>query len=310
MEKEIRINEKIIKRRKPDDFAVQKILKYLGAAYEYKVAGEWVNGQPNQKPEEKRIVFKDTERLRVGLDVYFAWQYISQMKAYDPVFPEKTIQRLLNARQDTFMPSMATVDRPSLTLFVPWGVRPKGEFGDPEIAVMEKIKQLKMTLRKRGMTNTEALIMPADLYATEINRQVDNETATRYFNEVAYQARISGFPVLPWSEIRQRNILIYQKKSAELTNEKVINILGVNIIKEALEAAERRSGYDSQEDIEKAAFAYLRERICEAEIIETALGRYNVIKVSAVGKNKDNGVDRELPRIYILPPELQFPWLK
>jgi hypothetical protein len=304
MERLVRINEATIKKYKPDEFALQKIFKELDVTYEYQVAGAWVAGRPTQKPEGKRIVFDDVERFRVGRDVYFAWKAITEIKAYDPMLPEKVIQRLLNARQAKFLPD--EYSRYPLYLFVPWGVRPEGEFGDPEKAALEKIRSLQVILNNRGV-NAQVLIMPADLYATEVNRQVSNDDAAKYFDNVTLWANYRGFFAKPWSEIRQDNRIIYQERTAKLTNEEIAKILGKNIVNEALEAAGRRSGYNDKVGIEKAAFAYLRERICEAEIIETA---YKPIKVSAVGKNKDNGVDRELPRIYILPSELQFPWLK
>lgn len=307
MERLVRINEKIIKKNNPDDFALQRIFKELGVTYEYQVASMWTAERPTQKPDGKRIVFNDVGRFRTARDVYFAWKAISEMKSYDPVLPEKSIQRLLSSRQSQpdFFPD-GSYDRQLLCLFVPWGVRPKGEFGDPEKAVLEKIRSLQVTLNKRGV-NAQVLIMPADLYATEVNRQVSSNEATRYFDNVTLWSNLTGFFVKPWSEIRQNNLIVYQKRSVQLTDGEIIKILGKNIVNEALEAAGRRSGYNDKAEIEKSAFAYLRERICEAEIIEAV---YKPIKVSAVGKNKDNGVDRELPRIYILTSELQFPWLK
>ncbi len=304
MERLVRISEATIKKYKPDELALQRIFKELGVTYEYQVAGEWITGRPIQKPEGKRIVFADVERFRVGRDVYFSWKAMSEMKAYDPVFSEKTIQRLLSARQAKFLSD--GVSRYPICLFVPWGVRPEGEFGDPEKAALAKIRSLQVILNNREI-NAQVLIMPADLYATEVNRQVSNKETTKYFTNVTLWAQLTGFFVRPWSDIRQDNWIAYQKRAEELTNEEITKVLGKNIVNEALEAAGRRSGYNNREDIENAAFRYLRERICEAEIIETVL---KPIKVSAVGKNKDNGVDRELPRIYILPPELQFPWLK
>lgn len=307
MERLVRVNEQIIKKSNPDDFALQRIFKELGVTYEYQVAGMWSAGRPTQKPDGKRIIFDNVDRFRIARDVYFAWKAISEMKSYDPVLPEKSIRRLLSSRQSQpdFFPD-GSYDRQLLCLFVPWGVRPKGEFGDLEKTVLERIRSLQVILNKRGI-NAQVLIMPADLYATEINRQVGNDEAEKYFERVTLWSNMTGFFAKPWSNIRQDNLAEYQKRSTELTNEEITKILGKNIVNEALEAAGRRSGYNDKAEIEKAAFAYLRERICEAEIIETV---YKPIKVSAVGKNKDNGVDRELPRIYILPSELQFPWLK
>lgn len=110
-----------------------------------------------------------------------------------------------------------------------------------------------------------------------------------------------------WSEIKKENKDLYDKRAQELTISEIEKILSPTKILEAKKAAERRSGYTDPSRIEEAAYAYLRERIIEAEIIEQ---KYKPIKVSAVPKNKDNEVDRDLPRIYILPDWWEFPWLK
>lgn len=307
MERLIRIDQQIINKYKPDGFALPQVLKHAGVSREYKINGEWTVDKPNARPEATRIIFDSRDQFRIARDVYFAWKAISEMKAYDPVLPEKAIQRLLSSRQAqlSFLPD-GSYDRQPLCLFVPWGVRSKGEFGDPEKAVLKKIRSLQVILNNRG-ANAQVLVMPADLYATEVNRQVNNKETAKYFDDVTTWAYLTGFFVKPWSEIRQNNLIVYKKRVAELTNEEVIKILGKNIVNEALKAAGRRSGHNGKIEIENAAFAYLRERICEAEIVETV---YKPIKASAVSKNKDNGVDRELPRVYVIPSELQFPWLK
>jgi hypothetical protein len=149
--------------------------------------------------------------------------------------------------------------------------------------------------------------MPADLYATEINNQVASEQADSYFRTVTEEAEIRGFTAIPWSAIRQAHIELYTQRSSELTTENIQKLLSANKIVKAFDAAGRRSGYTERTKIQNAAFAYLRERICEAEMIESI---YAPIKVSVVPKNKDNEVDRNLPRVYLIPPAVQLPWLK
>jgi cytochrome c-type biogenesis protein CcmH/NrfG len=149
--------------------------------------------------------------------------------------------------------------------------------------------------------------MPADLYATEVNRQVSAQEADKYFAQVRKGAEAEGFLVRPWSQIRKENEKAYRERSSELTEDAIVSLLTPQKLTEAERAARKRSGYIDRNSIHLAALAYLRERICEAEIIEKT---YQPIKVSAVAKNKDNGVDRALPRVYILPDEYQFPWIK
>lgn len=293
MERLVRINTTIIDKGKPDRFALQRVCFDLGAQYEYLIAGSWREGNPTQKPDGKRVVF-DLDQFRAARDTYFAWENISKQKVDNPVKPEEIIKRIATARQSGA----------PLILFVPWGVKPEGK---PflEKTVMDNIQSIQRLLNARGI-NTQVLLMPADLYATEINR-LDAEKVKKYFGFIEEQAVQRGFTVKPWSIIRTENIKQYMKRSKELSEEKLRSLLPPPVVDGALDAAKRRSGYFLREDVENAAFAYLRERVCEAEIIEIA---YQPIKISAVAKNKDNGVDRDLPRLYLIPPDQQFPWLK
>ena len=51
---------------------------------------------------------------------------------------------------------------------------------------------------------------------------------------------------------------------------------------------------------------YLIERVVEAIIIEE---KYRPIKISCVARYKDDKVDLELPRLYLLPENLLAPWM-
>lgn len=308
MERLIRIDQQIINKYKPDGFALPQVLKHAGVSREYKINGGWTVDKPNARPEATRIIFDSRDQLRIARDVYFAWKTLSDMKIYNPVQPEEIIKRIFDNRSSPIAEIYPgrDYDRPPLCLFIPWGVRPQGKFGYPEKAVLDRIKLLQTTLWQRNV-NVQALIMPADLYATEVNQQVDNDQVAKYFEDVTNWAYLRGFFVKPWSAIRQENIGIYQQRSTELTQEKLAQMFKPAKIDDAISAAGRRSGYKTRSDIQQAAFAYLRERVCEAEITESV---YKPIKVSAVAKNKDNDVDRDLPRVYIIPEELQFPWLK
>ena len=303
MEKMVRINQQFINNGKPD-FASQQLIK-SSAAREYLIAGSWTGEKPKQRPEGTRIVFNQVEEFRAARDVYFAWQDIVglQEEAFQnestqlkPERPEEIVQRMLKARR-SFM---------ELILFIPWGVKSTGDPSLIEDKVLDRIAYLREILLARKI-QAQTLLMPADIYATEVNNQVDNKRANEYFSDVEERAKIRGFTVKPWSKIREENLPTYKRRAVELNEQEIRRILTPAKVDEAIKAAERRSGYTKKSDVVKAAFAYLRERICEAEIVKSV---YDPIKVSAVAKNKDNEVDRELPRLYIIPYDWQFPWLK
>lgn len=299
MERLIRIDQQLLDKPGIDRFALQTTLTGVMSGREYLMGGQWSIEKPSSRPDGERIVFDSIDQFRAARDTYFAWLDINLLRqdAFRPVYPDAIMQRLLEAR----------INADPVLLFVPWGVRPGGSFGQSEISVLERIKKFQDGLTRRNIPS-QVLIMPADLYATEVNNQVGDEQVVDYFGKVATAARESfRFAVKPWSTIRTENWQTYQARAQELTPSTIRALLTPYKIQEAIAAAKRRSGYEAAEDIRSAAFRYLRERVCEAEIVET---KYKPIKVSAVPKNKDAEVDRDLPRLYIIPSNQQFPWLK
>jgi hypothetical protein len=219
------------------------------------------------------------------------------LKQFRPEYPTVIMDRIAEARDK----------KTQLTLFIPWGVRIDGQFGDNELKVMSRIQSLQEQLQKRRI-NTEVLLMPADLYATEVNNQVNPAQSENYFATVSEAAKNKfGFTVKPWSEIRTENLGRYQARAEQLTEDAIRRLLTKQKVTDAIDAAGRRSGYQETKDIQAAAFRYLRERIIEAEIVDDT---YNPVKVSAVPRNKDNEIDGPLPRLYLFSSEEQFPWLK
>jgi hypothetical protein len=294
VEKPVYIDEKIIKKNKPSEFPMQRLLKDIGIGYEYLQQGRWSDNKPAQKPEGKRLIFENIEQFRTVRDVYFAWKDLKTEQVYDPVRPEEIIRRMVISRR--------TGDE--LVLFVPWGVRPINEpINEP--LVMDKVSDASNTLKLRGI-NTRILLMPADLYATEIN-QINEDLVSNYFDYVRQEGEMRGFEVKPWSQIRSDRCREYKTLANQLSEEAITTMMPGGVIERAIDASKRRSGRNGIRDVRDAAFAYLRERIIEAEIIEAI---YQPIKISAVSKNKDSFVDRNLPRLYIVPEKLQFPWLK
>ena len=299
MERPIIIDKTKLDMPNTNAFALQQVLKGVGAIREYKIGDSWTGierGTP-VKPEGTRVVFDSLDNFRAAKDAYYAWGDIEASRKFRPEYPTQSMQRLLNAR---------TTSDP-VTLFVPWGVRPEGEFGTSELKVMDRLRSFQTQLAQKNIPS-QLLLMPADLYATEVNNQVGDAKATDYFSKVSDVARNQfGFAVTPWSEIRTNNQGTYSQRADELTEDTIKQLITPGKIKSAIEAAGRRSGYTNPTDIRNAAFAYMRERICEAEIVE---GRYKPIKVSVVPRERDNQLDRQLPRLYMFTPEQQFPWLK
>jgi hypothetical protein len=320
---DIRISQNSVEKYLPDRFARQEIFKLAKIDSEFLVDGRWVRGKPEGRYTAKRTVipvkggvfadfFQSADTFQLVRATYLAWESMMDASISGPVAKEAIIQRLFEPQESRLVARISTAYggrtgmRPYTTLFTPWGVRPEGQFGNSEQNVLDRISSLRDRLDELKIPS-QVLLMPADVYATEVNRQVSQERADDYFSQVTEAGKQRGFIVEPWSQIRERSWIRYTKRAEELTPEAIRSILPASVIAEAQGAATRRSGFSSQSDIEEAMFRYLRERICEAEIIDSW---YKPIKVSAVANLKDNGVDRNLPRIYIVPPELQFPWLK
>lgn len=316
---DIRINQNDLVKQFPDQFARERLFKQSNwIRREYLIDGEWTKGPPSKRPEDVSIVFPygglpfPSERLRMMSNAYSAWRSLMEISTDEPFGKDEILDRLeepiLLAYNRTMTLGVRDWDRIKTwtELFVPWGVRPSGSFGKPEETAFDRIQSVQDGLSQNGVS-TKVLLMPADLYATEVNRQVNKVQATEYFEQVASAGRGRGFNVVPWSTIREEYLDDYQRLAAEFTIDVINELIPKPVIESAKKAAGRRSGFTTDAEIEAAAYRYLRERLCEAVIIEE---RYRPIKVSAVAKYKDNFVDRELPRVYVMPSELQFPWLK
>lgn len=298
MERKYFINRQILEKKYNDKFVLPNLLKEAKVGREYNTNGEWTVEQPKGKPDNVRVVFNSIEHFQSVNETYLAWEDLKNMenRMQTPELPKEILNRMQSAR----------ISQKPLILFSPWGVRGKGSFGDPEKSVLNRLKEVKDKLQKRNIPS-EVLIMPADVYATEINKQTSVEKAAEYFSKVKDEAKDKGFFIKPWSEIRNENIETYRENCARFTEKEIRKILPGGQIQAAINAAERRSGYTDKDEIKQAALFYLRERICEAIIIE---GAYKPVKVSLVKKEKDNKVDMSLPRVYVISDEYLFPWLK
>ena len=186
-------------------------------------------------------------------------------------------------------------------LFTPWGPRyywqERGtdiDEDDKEIEVLDFFSRM-LARWQENMPGKKFtwLFLGANLYGTRINK-LPEEPVNDYFTSL----RLWLAGILPqaefhlWSEFDLTAQPLREKIRPDLKNR-----LTYTIFDRALNASAKMGG--QVED-------YLTERLTEAEIIETL---YRPIKISAVGRHKDDGVDGNLPRLYFLPERLWAPWL-
>lgn len=292
----------------PNKFPLNQILADLRRngeiEYEYYSGQKWSDGPPSKKPEARRIIFDDDVAIERARQMYYLWSSLSWGFKERSIFPEKIVDRLIRA---------VRTDQP-INFFVPWGIRYQGRFGKPEKDAFKEIKRRNesiWTISSRKILNTvepslistQVTIMPADTYATEING-IKPDKVARYFADVSQFAQSLGFQVKSWSSIREENLDDYVRLWDDFSNERIDELVTPAVIDRAIKSAQRRTKTD---DPRMAAYEYMRERLCEAEIIERTL---KPVKVSMVDRVKDNILDGPLPRVYILPERLKFPWLK
>ncbi len=281
----------VLKQKNINTFASQEVLRVAEATREYQFDGSWTDTNPGKRPEATRVVI-ELEAFRKARASYLAWKDLSPLFAFDPVFPENIIRRL----------SQSTA-----TLFIPWGVRNDVPYiTGKEREAMDQIDATKRILQKRNI-NANIRLMPADLYALEVNKLLKPKNVNAYFDQVKNEGEKRGYTVISWSAIRSENQKTYDGLAARYTEDALRTLLPNSIIENAVRAAGKNSGATNENDIEQAAFRYLRERVCEATIVESL---WQPIKLSMAAKNKDNAVDMGLPRLYVLPDYLVFPWKK
>jgi hypothetical protein len=277
-------------RTQPYDFGLQQ-LRNADIGEVYQVDTVWSATPPQTRPEARRFLFQDQKTLEAALDVYNAWKALTSIQQNTPVQPIEIYARLTHAR----------IEKKPISLFIPWGVRSQGQpnFEYKGFDYIEKIGKL---LSNFSIPST-VFIMPADCYATEING-IDQGETDRYFAKITQEAEKRDMTVKSWSAIRQENLPRYAKLLESLSDthvERLIQKKGT--MERIVNAARRRSG---GKDVQQSAYAYIRERICEATIIEAT---YRPIKLSLAPKNKDNIIDGPLARLYVIPEKLQLPWL-
>lgn len=191
-----------------------------------------------------------------------------------------------------------------LRLFTPWGPRYTiGQRGsiiqlpDPEVKTLNELRTMYREL-KDNMPGFEIewIILGADLYGT--NNGLDQGAVAEYFDCI----KKLSIEMLPGSSFKLWSVLAAQptaQRYRKWVSEHWQGMLSVSTLQRAKTTAQKR-GLGS-------ADGYLIERLTEAFTIDCL---YSPIKVSLAPPHKDEEVDGPLPRLYIIPPELQTPWLK
>lgn len=235
------------------------------------------------------------ERMRYPQNAVAAWEATRPLLTEEVSYTGDILSRLAGGTQKN-----------PLTLFVPWGVRPAGQFGSSETQALDVISNYQKLLSTYAIPS-KVLLMPADVYATEVNNY-EQESTSAYFSKVTKQAQARNFQVVPWSAIRKAN---QQQYDRVLTWEANVDALWRSTPKSLWgnlrNAATARSKQANENAVVKAAFDYLKERVAEARIIESV---FKPIKLSMVSPEKDTIVDRDLPRVYLLPKNNRFPWIE
>lgn len=222
------------------------------------------------------------------------------VKWFNTVFyPQRKTARAVRY-EDGVLPRLRQEE---VILFTPWGPRynweTRGEIiqeGDKEIEALNFLATI-LEEWKQNMPNKHFrwMFLGADLYGTRIN-PLPVEVVKHYFVSLA-----EWLPqILPeakfrlWSEFDQ--LAEAYRRRIRSNFEQYVDS---NLLQRAIRTAEAMGkGGDPKE--------YLVERLAEAMLIEEM---FHPIKISCVGRHKDDKVDLELPRLYFLPERLHAPWL-
>ncbi len=192
--------------------------------------------------------------------------------------------------------------QPVVKLFTPWGPRYDWEQrgtsvreGDREVQTLTYLADLEATLRA-GMPSKRLhwMFMGADLYGTRIN-PLPAEAVGAYFESLRAWVR----RLLPDADFRLWSEFDAEAEPYRMSaRHRIEELLSESVRWQAIDTA-RKMGLGGD------PYAYLVERLAEAMLIEE---RLHPIKISCVVRRKDDGVDAALPRLYLLPSQLQAPW--
>jgi len=191
----------------------------------------------------------------------------------------------------------------NVNLFTPWGPRYSWESrggiirdGDKEVSTLKFLKviwdQLSGNMPDKSLHWT---FLGADLYGTRLNG-LPEDVVGEYF------ASLSGWlsQILPEVEFR-----LWSKydSTAQPYRQRVTSSFELHVGPELLRRTSQTAHTMGRDGDPKA---YLVERLAEAMLIEDLL---HPIKISCVRRHKDDQVDANLPRLYVVPESLTAPWM-
>lgn len=191
----------------------------------------------------------------------------------------------------------------AITFFTPWG--PRYSFATRGVTIVEGDKETQVLYHLADLFQEICQNMPskqfrwiflgADLYGTRINHLPEEVTAAYYASLEEWLRQIlPNAEFCLWSTF-DAQAEAYRRK----VRENFGNLVPANVVAQATQTARTMGkGSDPRE--------YLVERVAEAMLVEET---FRPIKVSCVGRHKDDGVDAELPRLYLLPQTLWAPWM-
>lgn len=222
------------------------------------------------------------------------------VKWFNTVFYPKNRTGRAVGYEDKILPRLRETE---VTLFTPWGPRYKWEIRgviirqeDKEVDALNVLAALLGDWRE-NMPGKEFrwMVLAADLYGTRINNLPDAVVAKYFMSLQEWVHEI--LPVAEfhlWSEFDEQ-----AEQYRRWVRERSDTMLHYQLVHRAtLVAHAMARGGDPK--------AYLVERIAEAMLIEHML---HPIKISCVPRGKDDNVDWDLPRLYLLPERLHAPWL-
>lgn len=195
--------------------------------------------------------------------------------------------------------TLTRLRKPQVTLFTPWGpcyhpesLATRGYDRERRTLAFlaETLWQLEMNLPREWRW----ILLGADLYGTRLNGLSDEAVHT-YFAKVSMLVH-EYLPQAEWHLWSAYDTLV-QTKRGQAEAELPRRISGT--VKQRAKHTSERRGFGSFE-------SYLIERLTEAFYVEET---WAPIKLSLAPRHKDSEVDAELPRLYVVPPELRTPWL-
>jgi hypothetical protein len=191
-----------------------------------------------------------------------------------------------------------------INLFTPWGPRYDWETrgttikpADKEILLLQFLAGIRAELEQNMPDRRfQWQFLAADLYGLRING-LPWEVVEDYYASLdqALAGYLPGAELLRWSQLDDE-----AERYRRAIRENFTMEFDRSLVARAIKTAQAMGrGGD--------AMAYLVERLAEARLVND---RWQPVKVSCVGRHKDQGVDGPLPVLYLVPEDLHAPWMR